>query len=191
MELIVVRHGAASHNEGAEQEHTFAGSQINNDLSDQGIIDAENLSQRILESGGADLITCSKLKRSRHTAKIINSTLCARLIVFGELNEINIGDFAGKTEQEVRSLYPKKADLFYSGDIANWEYPGGEKFSDVKRRLESFIDQLKKIAEPKNRVVVVGHGMINRVLIFLYANEQKNFWEDRNYPHDRIVRLEI
>lgn len=192
MKLIVLRHGKASHNFGSEKEHTFAGSKIDDELIERGIENAEFLAGKIKSCGGADVIIDSFLKRSKQTAKIIQSKL-DRVPIFtiNELAEINIGDFAGHTEEEVRKLYPEAAKDFYDGNVEKWQFPNGENFNDVSERLDIALEKIRNLTPNKKKIVISGHSMINRVLFYKLIPGQKNLWKERFYPHDRIVEIEL
>jgi len=191
MELIVIRHGQAKHNVGGEKKHIFAGRKVDNALTAEGVETVEKISQKLLDEGGADLIVSSSLKRSKETANIITKKIKAPILSFSELDEFDVGKFAGRTEEEVKKLYPAEANAFYTGDVLSWNFPGGENFSQLKSRLESGVAKIRKMVKPNSKVIICGHGGVNRVLFYLYANERENLWKNRNYPHDRIVRIEI
>lgn len=192
IDLIVVRHGKAAHNLGSEKEHTFAGSKIDNELTEYGILNAKFLANEIKNQGGADAIICSDLNRSRQTAEIIqkeNDNI--PIYEINELQEINIGDFAGHTEDEVKSLFLTSAESFYNGDIEKWQFPNGENFGSVSKRLDIVLKKIQDISLHIDKIVISGHGMINRVLFYKLIPERKDLWQERSYPHDRIVEIEL
>lgn len=191
MEFIVIRHGQAKHNIGGENKHVFAGRKVDNSLTAEGIETVKKLTQKLFDEGGADLIISSSLKRSKETADIIAKKIKAPIISLPELDEFDVGEFAGHTEKEVRKLFPAEAESFYSGDIPNWNFPGGESFVQMKLRLEKAIAKIRKTVKPDSRVLICGHGGLNRALFYLYNNEHENLWRNRNYPHDRIVTVKI
>lgn len=188
--LIVARHGKAQHNLGSEKEHRFAGNRVDTSLALEGIDDAKLLAHKIQKMGGCDLIISSTLKRSRETAEIIAKKLGMKATSsISELSEINIGDFAGHTEDEVKKLFPEEAKTFYDGDVINWHFPNGEDYNQVTKRLAIALQKIKKIANPRQRVLVVGHGMINCILFHQFLPDRIDLWQERSYPHDRLVEI--
>ena len=189
--MIFIRHGKAAHNLGRGKEHCFAGSKVDNELTDEGIENAKNLTEKIKEIGGCDLIVRSNLLRSGQTAEIIAKEFEKPVVEIKELSEIDIGDFAGHTEGEVKKLYPDSAEAFYSGDIKNWHFPNGENFSQVAVRIGKAIEKIKTIAKQGGRIVISGHGMINRLTFYLLEPDKVELWQPRSYPHDRIVIINL
>jgi probable phosphoglycerate mutase len=191
MELIVIRHGQAKHNIGGEEKHVFAGRKVDNDLTAEGRITVQKLAQKISDKSEADLIVSSSLRRSKKTAEIIAQKIKVPIISFSELDEFDVGKFAGRTEEEVRKLYPVEAHAFYSGDIEHWSFPGGENYHQLKLRLEKAIQKIKKLPPSHSRIIICGHGGLNRVLFYLCARAQEDLWKNRNYSHDCITRIKI
>jgi probable phosphoglycerate mutase len=188
--LYILRHGQAKHNLGDQEAHTFAGSSIDTDLDIKGLETANDLAEQ-LKDKDISMIICSGLKRSYQTAKIIHQILdlTTKIVVLPELNEFNIGDFAGHTEEEVKRLFPIQADNFYNGKVEEWSFPNGESYVQVAKRIERALFKIR----PYNyeNIVVVGHGIINRVIFYNFLKNQKNLWQERDYPHNRIVSIKI
>ena len=191
-ELIIVRHGQASHNLGTEEQHTFAGSEIDNDLAPQGIANAEFLANTIKKSGPVDAIITSPLKRASQTAEIIDRLIGnVPLFTIDELKEINMGKFAGLTETKARELFPDAARNFYGEEIDEWDFPGGENFTQVSQRLDVALVKIKEISKGKKRVIICGHGLTNRVLFYKLKPQDRELWVERSYPHDRIEIIKL
>ena len=115
MELIVIRHGQAKHNIGGEKKHVFAGRKVDNSLTTKGEETVKKLAQKLLIEGTIDLIVSSSLKRSKETAGIIVKKMQAPIVYFSELDEFDVGNFTGHTEEEVKKLYPTESNFFYNG----------------------------------------------------------------------------
>jgi len=189
--LKVLRHGRAAHNLGSESEHRFAGSEIDSPLAPEGREFARQLAEEIAETGGCDLVIATTLARSRETADIIAQKLGVAVKVIPGFEEINVGDFSDHTEAEVREKYPESAQNFYQGDIREWSFPNGEDYAAINQRVDQFVSDLKRDIAPGSHAVLVGHGMINRVLFYKVLPGSGDLWKERTYPHDRIVQLEI
>jgi len=189
MKLIIIRHGQAQHNLGGEDMHTFAGQNDNNGLTLEGIETVKMLTKKILADGKVDLIVSSSLRRSQETATIMASETKAPVKSFKDLDEIDVGNFEGVNEQESRARYPKEAAAFYDGEINHWDFPGGENFEQAKTRVKHLISALKEVTTENERILICGHGLINRLIFYLYLPERIDLWKERRYPHDRIVNL--
>jgi broad specificity phosphatase PhoE len=192
---LLFRHGKTDHNLGPETKHTFAGSKIDLPLNDEGIKNAKHIAEFLINRSDIDTIVSSNLKRSRQTAEIIvdelkNHQVNLNHIKLEDLHEIDIGDFAGHTEEEVKELYPEAARNFYNGEIAKWNFPNGESYAQIKERVESVIKQLSRINHRKSTIAIIGHGMINRVIMH-ELKMPEDYWKARSYPHDKIIALSI
>jgi len=189
MQILITRHGKSKHNLGSEQEHTFAGNEIDNELAKEGIENARLLANKIKNLENVNLIICSPLLRSKQTAEIIASSLNIPVVELSELVEINVGDFKGQTEEGVRRNFPQAAECFYSGQVEKWAFPNGESFMEVSKRVDNLIEKIKIL--PVNKIVLAGHGMINRIIFYKLLPARSDLWKERNYPHDRIVEINI
>jgi len=191
MKLIVVRHGEAGHNFGGDKLHTFAGGLVDTELTPKGIETAKKIAEQ-LKIKNIDIIFSSNLKRSKKTAEIIRDQILSgrEIIVLPELNELNIGDFAGHTAEEVKFLFPKSAKYFYDGEIEKWSFPKGEDFFSALARVNLALEKIESLGQKKT-VLIVAHGMINRIIFYLLDRKNIDNWRIREYPHDKIVELEV
>lgn len=186
MKLLLVRHGEADHNNADFNKQVFAGSRIDSDLTINGEEAAKRLADRVCNMGGVDMIFSSCLKRSIKTAQIIKDGLDCDTPIFElrELNEINVGDFTGLGNQEVEDRFPEASKVFYKGEVAQWNFPEGESFDDVKQRLEVALTEIA--SKKAQRVLIVGHSMLNQILIFILTGKHKVF-----NSHDEIFEIEL
>jgi broad specificity phosphatase PhoE len=181
--ILLLRHGQCCNNLGKEKDHTFAG-QTDNELTPEGRVAAKKLAFKAKELGQWGLAVSSKLKRSKQTAEIIAESLSIPKLEIDNFEEIDVGKFAGQTEVKVKQLFPKEAALFYKGDIPNWRFPGGEDFSAISGRLDKVITQIRKIQKDYHNIIIAGHAMINRVLLYKIYPDKPEYWVNRSYPHD-------
>lgn len=189
--LIFIRHGKAGHNLGLEKEQRFAGSAVDDELTPEGKKNATDLLAKIIKYGKYKQIYTSSLKRSIETAEIIARGINCPIKILKELDEINIGRFAGYTEEEVRKLFPEAAEKFYSGDIKNWFFPDGENFTGVAKRAKKALKKIEESMKDGEKVIVSGHGMINRLMFYLLEPGRTGLWKPTSYPHGRIEVLNI
>lgn len=124
-----------------------------------------------------DNIYCSDLGRARLTADIIASPHPIVPIARGELRELNMGAWEGRTFSEIRAKYPKEFKE-RGEDIANYRPPRGENFADCSKRVIPVFESLTKSEE--STILIVGHAGVNRVILCRVLG----------IPLDNLFRLE-
>lgn len=187
MEVILVRHGETKHNVDRGKESYFAGSLIDDSLTEEGSKGIGVLANKIAKIDGIDAIVCSSLKRSKQTAEIISKKIGVRVIEMEELDEVNVGDFSGHTMCEVKKLYPFAAENFYSNNVKRWNFPNGENYGSLNAGAKSFLKKLTNLNLQK--LVLVGHGMFNWILIKEIDPKFPISQKRKGFSHDQIVKL--
>ncbi|MDD4902008.1 MAG: histidine phosphatase family protein [Patescibacteria group bacterium] len=93
-----------------------------------------------------DVVFCSDLDRAASSAKLIFED---RIKIFTDkrLRECNYGDYNGRASSIVEPLQEK---------FITENFPDGESYEDVRKRIEDFIVFLKKNYDGKN-IAIVGH----------------------------------
>jgi len=109
-----------------------------------------------------DIVVSSSLSRAVKTAEIVSNLTEDAIVLNNSFNEINLGQWDGKTFSQIRSDFPEAwADR--GNDLANYRPPGGESFSDLSRRvLPAFI---KITASFSGNILIAGHAGVNRVIL--------------------------
>jgi alpha-ribazole phosphatase/probable phosphoglycerate mutase len=79
------------------------------------------------------------------------------------LRELHIGDWEGKTWQELQATYPEQWQARLD-DIVHYRVPGGESLLDMAERVRPVIRELVA-AHSGEDLLVVGHGGVNRVIL--------------------------
>lgn len=145
MKLYVARHGQTQ----ANVEHLFNG-RNQRDLTDIGIEQAKELSNKIKELD-INYIYCSPLKRTIHTAEILN------------INNLKIIQDDRLIERDYKELTLKPVSLvpdrtkWYDKEIQ--ELDEVECFKSIISRVTNFIDEIKNNYKNEN-ILVVTHGDI-------------------------------
>jgi broad specificity phosphatase PhoE len=140
-------------------------------LSKEGIERAKILSKD-LDGITFDHIFSSNLLRARHTAELIMPGRASDIKLINAFCEINLGDWEGKTFDEVREtwneLYEARGNSFES--VAP---PNGESFKDLqKRTVTAFEDILCKYTS--GNILIVSHGGVMWTLICHYFSLDLN-----------------
>lgn len=145
MKVYIVRHGQTSSN--------LAGvyNLLEEDLNENGIKQAEELSEKI-KNLDYEIIYCSPLKRTIHTANIINRY--NKEMIFDErLVERKAGKLAGMPWDTVDRE-------------KHWNYYNKEKYADEEtveelfKRVHEFLEELK--TKNHSSILVVAHSGVSK-----------------------------
>jgi len=155
--LIFIRHGESE----ANRNNFFAG-QINPDLMEKGIRQAELTARYIADNYKINKIYSSDLIRAYKMAQCLNELVDTDIIVRRELRKINAGKWEGVSFDALFELYPVEMKKWIE-DIGNSVCPGGES---VKEMGERIIKAFTRIAEENDgkTVAVATHATPIRAL---------------------------
>jgi broad specificity phosphatase PhoE len=175
--LVLTRHGLTDRS--VPEQHL--GQHIDISINDAGRRQAQALARR-LAPVAFDRVITSPLFRARETAELVVPG--AAIEADPRLREMDYGAWEGRTTAEVEAADP--------GLRRDWELapdriacPGGESASDVADRLRAFLGDLldehrawaaraqlraatsgaPPSARVEQRVLAVGHGTANRILL--------------------------
>ena len=156
-ELILIRHGETVWNSQQRmQGHS------NSDLSEEGRAQIESLGQW-MKNVSFDHIYSSDSLRARQTAEAITKYSGHTLKIDQRLREKNLGVFEGLTTEEAKERHPEIFRLFKTAG-SNYVIDEGESTQQLLDRALEFIEEIR-LLQPDQRVVLVTHGGIVRVLI--------------------------
>ncbi len=158
--LLMVRHGVTQQS----IEHRFSGvNGFDPPLIDLGRRQAEAAAEELARRGGADVLVCSPLQRTRQTADIISERLgLGEPIVVDGLAEADFGEWDSLKFADVKERWPDELAAW----LASFEVapPGGESFAMVRRRVEAArADLVERF--PRQRVLAVSHVTPIKVLV--------------------------
>ena len=167
--LFLMRHGETL----ANIEQVYQG-QGDSPLSELGASEAKELAAT-LKKERFSAVYSSTLSRSYETASIIAEPHKVKAQKIPGLIERYYGAWEGMTFEEIRKKYSKiyKSWLENPGKTV---IPQAEALPDLQERGVAAIEALIKKHRGQT-ICVVGHGGINRVILFHYMNlELNNFW---------------
>ena len=156
---VLLRHGETPHT----AEKRFSGSGGHDpELSAEGLRQAAAVAERLVHDGGVDAVVSSPMRRTRQTADAVASALGLDVREVDGFRECAFGEWEGLTFAEVQEGWPEQ--------LAGWlgdptvEPPGGESFTDVRRRVTRARTQLLA-RHPRQTVLVVTHVTPTKVLV--------------------------
>lgn len=146
-------------------------------LSEHGRTQIELLTKAYLLNKRFDKFLCSPVERAFETAEIISGITGARPEVHPALNEVDFGDWTGKSFEFLEELAEWKLfHSFRSGAVI----PHGESIADIQKRV---IDLVLAAHHnyPEGNILFVTHAEVIRVIISHFSG----------LPLDNSYRVEI
>lgn len=155
--IHLVRHGRTALN----AQGRFRGRQ-DVPLDDRGFVDAAEAAHALLGSG-IEVVYASPLLRTRQTAEFVARASNARVRTEPDLIDLDHGAWEGLTPDEAAERDPEAFERFRR-DPRNAEPPGGERLSDVERRV---LGVLARIGETHDggACAAVSHEIPIRLVI--------------------------
>lgn len=173
MNLYFVRHGETE----ANNKKLYYG-RMDINLTTQGITQAEKISG-LLGNIDFDRVYVSEKKRALKTARIIIKDTSKKFIVDRRINEMDMGEFEGKSYQNIEKLYPEEWKIWCS-DWKNAIPPGGESYVQFYLRVKHFMDYLITL-KCENILIVTHSGVIRSVYCYVLNNNLDFFWKFSSY----------
>lgn len=158
--MYLVRHGATDNN--LAQPPVLQGRNMDPSLSPKGQLQAE-CTASLLASRPIGRVIASPLIRSQETAGIIALPHQLDIEVVEGITEVDVGNWEGRDWGEIERNEPVAYRAFMDDPGVN-EYPGGESFSDVNRRVTPCFEQLMHGSQGQE-IIVVAHNVVNRSFI--------------------------
>lgn len=157
-------------------------------LSAKGLEQAQALAA-CLRDDGLDAIYVSSLCRTQQTAAPAALTTGAPVRRIAALDEIGMGALEGRWRDE---RDPAAQALWAQWKAQPWRFtvPGGEPFVDFAARVQA---ALRTILEQHDgqRVLVVGHGATNRVLLGTLLQWPRERWPEIRPRNKFVYRLRL
>ncbi len=141
-------------------------------LSPLGERQARRLAQR-LKKEKITLIYSSDMKRTEETAKIVRRVIRAPLRYEKGLREIHLGQWEGKTPEEVNRLYRNGHKRWLEAP-SKVRIPGAEPVTQFRKRVLRAFRKLLRAA-PEGKILIVTHGGVIATFlsILLKGNEDQ------------------
>jgi len=202
--IYLARHGQTAWN----RVQRFQGDP---DLDPVGYINRASL-WRLLKKKELHEIYTSGAKRTQRTAELVAQEKGLKIQAWPEINEIQAGVFTGfcwaQMEPDKASDGAKKCIVRARGTRPRWtlmalrpqvaalhsnsmtaKLPLGESYADLLKRSRPFIDRING-RWSESSVLIVGHGVINRVLLHKFVGWSLEQVRKLKQSNDQVYRIE-
>lgn len=139
-------------------------------LSEQGARQAERLAVRLARMP-VRAVYSSPLQRARETAEPIARGLGLAVQIAEEINEIDFGDWSGRSFDELQDL---AAWRFFNTFRSGTRIPGGELIVEAQARIVAFICALAR-EWPDEHIALVSHGDMIKVALAYFMGLHLDF----------------
>lgn len=168
--LYLTRHGETEWN----VEKRMQG-WLDSPLTEKGKEDARRLGKR-LEAVDLTAIYTSTSGRALETAKIVRGERLVPIYEDERLREISLGDWEGKTHEQIKRLNAISFDQFWNAPHL-YAPTRGERFIDVQTRAFSAITDIVN-RHRSGHVLIVTHGVALKTIVArLKQTPLSSLWE--------------
>ncbi len=187
LRIYLFRHGQTYYN----RDHMFTGFK-DSKLTPLGIKQAKIIAKK-LKNAEFQVAFYTRLSRSKDTLKEVMKfhPECKKLIKDDRMIERSYGRLAGMHHATIVKKYGEEQFNIWHRSFSV-RPPGGESFSDVEKRVRSFINYLVKFMS-KNQVSVAISAHGNSIRLFRYVMEKRSQKEACKWfiPYDNVFAYDI
>jgi len=152
MNLYIIRHGESTWN----SQNKIQGNS-NPGLSRFGRLQARLLAGRFAKIK-VEKIYSSPLLRASQTARAMGKALKLKIIMKEQLKEVMLGDWEGRTPEEIDSIYNDMYKKWLRRGPTKIKIPRAEDIGLFRKRIDEALDDIIRENQHKENVVVVTHG---------------------------------
>ncbi|MEG0590716.1 MAG: histidine phosphatase family protein [Lachnospiraceae bacterium] len=188
MKLYIIRHGETNWN---KERKIQGASDI--PLNDFGRVLAQQTAQGLKEIP-FDAAFTSPLCRARETAQIILEGRDVPLVEDDRIKEICFGEYEGLCCSEEGWNVPDSGfENFFQAPDQYHPPKGGEDFTTVLNRLNSFLQELyqKKEWETKNVLLATHGAALCGMLTLIKENPIAQYWESKVHKNCAVTIVEV
>ncbi|MDR6553488.1 histidine phosphatase family protein [Paenibacillus qinlingensis] len=168
--IYIIRHGQTTWN----VEHRLQGHQ-DSPLTELGIKQAQWLSEA-LQHEEIDVMYSSSSDRALQTAEIVRGQRNIAIVQSDALKEINLGDWEGKLQSEVKEEYPEQFDHFWN-QPDRFGVPHSETFAEVAERAMTMLQRIHE-AHAGKTIAIVTHTVVVKLIMAYYEQRlMKDIWQ--------------
>lgn len=176
MKFYLIRHGES------EDNLKKITSRVDTKLSANGKAQVKTLRDEYKDISDKKVIV-SNLLRAQETADLLGVNAYE---IDERVREIDLGEFQGHSFDELEILYPEETKKRFEEPFT-FKFPGGESFTDLRKRAEEFYEEKSKLDED---IVVISHeGFIKTILSIVIG--KKEAYYNFKIENARICEIEI
>ena len=127
-------------------------------------------------------IYASSSGRTVDTAKFICCERQIPIFFKQQLREINVGEWQGMTDSEIKRTYPEQYHHYYNHPT-EYKSEEGETFEDVLQRVLPVIKDVIEDYEDDEPVLIVTHAVVKKLLIAHFQNQSIDHVWDPPFIH--------
>lgn len=161
MDIILIRHGETDEN----VLRTFSSKSAQ--LTTKGRDQIRRI-KAFVDSQSYDQVYISPLDRTRDSASVLE----VEGKIDKRIQEVDFGDFEGKTYKELQELYPDKVAL-WDEDYINYQTPNGESLIMAYNRVVGFLEEI--VEKGEDALLVCHAGVIRLTLAWALDDIEKVF----------------
>lgn len=143
-------------------------------LTEKGIHQAEQLARKLADIQ-LDAVYASSSGRTIQTARILAGDRKTPVIPLDELREISLGEWEGRTFEEVEAENPEQYRNFWECPH-RYEPSGGEGFPDIRRRIGEILSTLVSRHDGGNLLVVTHAVALKTIMAIVENKDWKDLW---------------
>lgn len=169
LNLYLVRHGQTEWNVQKRMQRWE-----NSNLTELGKRNAIALGEK-LKTVTFDAVYTSTSERTIETAKLIIGKQNLHIELDKNLREIFLGEWEGKTHEELKALYPGQYNNF-------WERPSdykpfnGETFEELNKRVIVVLQNIISNHKEGNILIVSHTVFLKSLMMYVKGKEVKDLW---------------
>lgn len=185
MELWIFRHGETDWNATKRLQ-----GKSDTELNENGIRVAKEVHE-VIKDIKFDYVFSSPLKRAVATARILTEGMAVSIITDDRLKEMSFGINEGRyPEERVGNV-----EIFFEKPEEYVPCEGGESIEELNLRTRSFIEEVLATLsekEPDARVMISGHGAMNKSLVQTLCHKTKEeFWDGTWQSNLHVAKFSI
>ncbi|MEK5392834.1 histidine phosphatase family protein [Margalitia sp. FSL K6-0131] len=179
--LYITRHGETEWN----TQNRMQGWKDSN-LTENGIKNAIELGER-LKDISFSAIYSSPSGRTVTTTKMICGDRNISIIYEDNLKEIFLGEWEGKTKENIKENYPNDYNAFWN--CPHLYTPAqGESIADVKERVLKVLERIQKEHSSGN-ILIVTHSIVIKCLFLIFKGLSNERLWDPPFIHDTSLTV--
>ncbi len=156
------------------------------DLTENGINNAILLGNRIKNIEFTSIYS-SPSKRAKETAILLKGEREQLIIEDENLREINLGDWEGQTQDDIKEKHPNEFHAFWNKPHL-YTTNSGESFYQLDERVKNFLNRIKLEHQQGNILIVTHTVFIKTLLAYCKKLSIEELWGPP-YIHDTSLSI--